>query len=181
MRWSRLLLLLAVSAVPAGAQVRDAAQRARVPIPYRTYVAINPMLVPFDIGSVEMESGVAQGITVGGALSYADLNGDRYVSGDVKARYYPSEIVLRGFSLGLSAGYLRYEPEKASDALRRERLSAPTLGVVTDYNWMLGGTRRFVVGVGAAAKRVLAASSERERVGIGQAYVTTRFVVGLAF
>ena len=92
-----------------------------------------------------------------------------------------SEIVLRGFSLGLSAGYLRYEPEKASDAPRRERLSAPTLGVVTDYNWMLGGTRRFVVGVGAAAKRVLAASSERERVGIGQAYVTTRFVVGLAF
>ena len=179
MRWSRLLLMLIVSAVPAGAQARDAAQRARVPIPYRTYVAINPILVPFDIGSIEIENGIAQGITVGGAASYTDLSGDRYVSADVKARYYPSEVVLRGFSLGLSAGYLRFEPEP--EVLPRDRLSAPTIGVVTDYNWMLGGSGRFIVGVGAAAKRVLASASERDRVGMGQAYVTTRFVVGLAF
>src|SRR5438552_329568 len=73
-----------------------------IPIPYRTYVAFNPLLVPFDIGSVEVESGVAQGVTLGSVASYTDVDRDRFRSLDAKLRYYPGEVVLRGFSIGLT-------------------------------------------------------------------------------
>ena len=33
--------------------------------------------------------------------------------------------------------------------------SAPTLGVVLDHNWLLGRRRRFLVGTGIGARRVL--------------------------
>jgi hypothetical protein len=53
--------------------------------------------------------------------------------------------------------------------------------VITDYNWMLGTERRFIVGTGLGAKRILASREARDRVDISRAYVTARFIVGLAF
>ena len=152
-------------------------------IPYRTYVGINPMGVPFDIGSVEVENAVAAGITAGGQGSITDLGDDRFFSVDLKVRYYPGEVVLRGFSLGLSAGSLRYSSLRSLDTggRARESLTAPTIGILADYNWLLGTSRRFVVGTGLGAKRILASRSDRDRVGLDRAYATMRFVVGLAF
>jgi hypothetical protein len=46
---------------------------------------------------------------------------------------------------------------------------------------MLGVNRRFLVGTGLGAKRVLAGEGERNRVGLGRAYGTVRFVIGYAF
>jgi hypothetical protein len=59
---------------------------ARIPIPFRTYVAINPLGIPFDIASIEVESGVAQGLTLGGQGSYTSLGDDRYSTIDAKVR-----------------------------------------------------------------------------------------------
>ena len=154
-----------------------------VPIPYRTYIGINPLGIPFDVGSAEVESAIAPGITLGGLASYTDVDDDRWLSFDAKVRYYPGEVVLRGFSLGLSVGSLRYStlrPSSFGDQVRQV-LTAPTVGVITDYNWMLGTERRFIVGTGLGAKRILASRDDRSRVDISRAYVTARFVVGLAF
>ena len=168
--------------VLAWAPARAQSVGTSIPIPYTTYIGINPMGIPFDVGSVELESGVAQGITIGGLASITAVDNDRYVSFDFKTRYYPSEVVLRGFSLGLSVGSLRYSTTRDSANLTtREILTAPTIGVLTDYNWMLGTSHRFLVGTGVGAKRILAAKSDRNRVGLDQAYLTARFVVGLAF
>ena len=79
-----------------------------IPIPFRTYVAFDPLLVPFDIGSFEVETGIAPGITAGGVASYTNVDNERYTSVDLNLRYYPGEVVLRGFSVGLSGGFLRY-------------------------------------------------------------------------
>ena len=152
---------------------------ALIPIPYRTYIALDPLIIPFDAGSAEFESGIAQGMTMGGSVSYTAFD-DRWTSADFKLRYYPGEVVLRGFSIGLTAGYLRYSTDNLPGNVR-ESLNTATAGVATDYNFMLGGSRRFIVGTGLGAKRILAGAEDRKRVDIGKAYVTARFVLGLAF
>ena len=83
--------LIAVAIVTAAAASSVGAQGpSLVPIPYRTYIAVNPLGIPFDVASAEMETGVAQGVTVGGQVSYTSLGDDRYSTVDAKVRYYPS-------------------------------------------------------------------------------------------
>lgn len=168
---------------PASAQA-TAQPSVRVPIRYLSFVATDPFGIAFDIGSLEVETAVAPGITVGGTASYSSVSDQRFTSFDLVGRYYPGEIVLKGFSLGLSGGYLRYSNFvccSVNGSSDRESLSAPTVGLALDYNWMLGGEHRFIVGTGIGAKRVLTSQSERDRVGIDRAYGTARFVVGIAF
>jgi hypothetical protein len=171
-----------MSAAPMLAQ--SAPQPALIPIANRSYVGINPLGVPFDIFSVEAETGVAQGITLGGVGSYTDVNHDRWESADFKFRYYPGDVVLRGFSLGATVGYLNYSARQCcttGGTEYRASVSTPTVGVIADYNWMLGMDHRFVVGTGVGAKRVLAGENDRNRVGLDRAYLTGRFTIGLAF
>ncbi len=174
--------ILALSAISLTSTV-GAQSAGLIAIPFRTYVALNPLGIPFDIGSIEVESGVSQGITIGGLFSYSHLDDDRYTTVDLKARYYPSEVVLNGFSLGLSVGrtHLSTATNFSPTGSERATLDFPTVGVLVDYNWMLGARRRFLVGTGLGAKRVIASSERRDRVGLDPAYMTARFVVGLAF
>lgn len=175
-----LASVLTCAALPAaGAQTQT-----RVPIRYLSYVAADPIGIAVDITSLELETAVAPGITVGGTVSYSSLSDQRFTSADLVARYYPGEIVLKGFSLGLSGGYLKYSNLtccNVNGGSNRVSLSAPTIGLAVDYNWMLGGEQRFIVGTGVGAKRVLASSASRAAVGLDRAYGTARFVVGIAF
>ena len=170
------LLVLVFSSAPMTAQ----SQAGRVRIPYTSYVGLNPLIVPFDLGAGEFEVGVAQGTTLGGSVSYLDYGDDRFTSADLKVRYYPGEVVLRGFSVGFTAGYLRYSVARV-ESVDRAVLDGPAIGIVTDYNWLLGGAQRFLVGTGLGAKRVLASKAERDEVQLRRSYVTVRFIVGLAF
>lgn len=178
MRIRSLAIVLAtlIIAETAGAQANET---ARVPIRYRTYISINPLGIPFDWFSAEVESGIAQGMTLGASASHIELGDVRYSSADFKFRYYPSEVVLRGISVGASLGLLRYSDIEFSEV--RESLKTPTFGIIFDYNWMLGAQRRFVVGTGIAAKRILAGSDDRDRVGLDRAQITGRFTMGIAF
>ena len=180
MRFRSLFVVVAsvVLAGVTGAQVDSPATRVR--IPYRTYVGLNPLGIPFDIFSIELESGVAQGMTLGVSASQTDFDDDRYSSADLKFRYYPSEVVLRGFSIGASLGALRFSNNNGFPGAR-ETLDAPTFGVLVDYNWMLGARHRFVVGTGVGAKRILASTEDRNRVGLERAQLTGRFTLGVAF
>jgi hypothetical protein len=173
-----------ISSIGVAAQAQSTSRAGLVPIPYRTYIGLNPTIVPLNLGSVEIESGIAQGMTIGGALSYTEFDDHRWTSADAKFRYYPSEVVLRGFSLGLTAGFLHYStPVLRGDPgpQTREKLDAPTIGFELDHNLLLGGNKRFLIGTGVGAKRLLASREDRERVHRRPAYVTGRFIVGLAF
>jgi hypothetical protein len=175
-----IIAVLAAGALPAIARAQSP---ERIPIPYRTYVAVNPLGIPFDIVSAEIESAVAPGITVGALASYTSIDGDRYTTVDGTVRYYPGEVVLRGFSLGASIGRTHFRTKQVLTPTEELHPTADfaTLGLLVDYNWMLGARRRFIVGGGVGGKRVLANAAIRERVGIDKAYATVRFVVGIAF
>jgi len=158
------------------------ASRGRVPIPTQTYIGFNPLGVPANVFTLELENAVTSGITVGAVGSYIDFDKSRYATADFKVRYYPGEVVLRGFAVGVSAGATRYS-HIVSDATGdvRQSLSAPTAGILLDYNWLLGRSERFLVGTGIGAKRILASESERQHAHVDYATVTTRLIVGFAF
>jgi hypothetical protein len=149
-----------------------------VPIPSRTYIGFNPIGLPADIGSVEVENAIAPGITVGGVGSYTDVDQHRFTTFDFKIRYYPGEVVLRDYSIGGTLGYTRFSNVVSGT---RESLSAPTVGIVFDRNWIYGRGQHFVVGTGVGAKRVLASTAERKRADVDRAVVTARLVLGFAF
>jgi hypothetical protein len=175
----------------AGAQDRGAPV---FPIPYRAMVAINPLGIPFDIGAFEIEGVILPGVSLAGAASYSALGDDeegetgdaRWASGDLKVRYYPGEVALRGFSIGLGLGVTRYSERvnvdtPAGPILERQSLTAPTISVLADYNFLLGARQRFVVGTGIGAKRLLASEEDRERADAPRAYPFVRFLLGIAF
>ena len=171
-----LTLLIFVAWLPASGQ------SSRIPIPYRTYVAVNPLGIPFNIGSAEIESAVASGITLGGAASYTAISHDRYTTFDAKLRYYPSEVVLQGFSIGASVGHSRFSTLIGSPTGDvRSGVDYNMIGLIVDYNALLGARKRFVLGTGVGAKRILGHDDDRARLGLSQPLLTVRFVVGLAF
>jgi hypothetical protein len=174
-----VLLLVVARATMAQTPASDVRQGTLIPIPYRTFIAFDPSIIVFDFGSLELESAVAPGVTIGGVGSYTIVDNNRYTSGDLNIRYYPGEVVLRGLSFGLSGGVLRYSARDSIGA--REAITVPTIGILGHYNWLIGTTRRFVVGTGVGAKRVLASEEERRKVDLARAYLTARFVVGYAF
>jgi hypothetical protein len=183
-----MVFLAASFATPASLAQAPAAPPYAVP--FRAVVGLNPLGIPFDIGAVEVEGVVAPGITLGGAASYASFGDDegegdpRFASGDVKVRYYPGEIPLRGFSVGLALGVTRYSENRFTGTpgvLERQAMTAPTISVLADYNFLLGARQRFVVGTGLGAKRLLASEDDRQRTGAPRAYPFVRFILGIAF
>jgi hypothetical protein len=175
-------------ALAIGAQraVAQGTADARVRIPSQTYIAVNPIGVVGDIGTVELETGVVQGITVGGVASYIDVDDDRWTTFDFKVRYYPAEVVLRDWSIGATFGFTRFsnlvETNVAGTQVKtRQTMTAPTVGLVVDKNWLVGRGDHFLIGTGVGAKRVLASKADRERVDIDRAVFTARLVLGYAF
>jgi hypothetical protein len=84
--------------------------------------------------------------------------------------------------LGVSYGHTHFSTVSTNSIEElHPTLDFGTIGLLVDYNWMLGTRHRFVVGSGLGAKRNLASSDARSAVGLDRAFVTARFVVGLAF
>jgi hypothetical protein len=187
----RFFVSVAASLISAGSL---AAQGSNPPISpaaaapqWRSFLGANPLGIPFDIVSVEAETAVGSGGTVGVVGSYNDIDRTRYSTLDARFKYYPGEIAMQGFSMGLSFGYTRFngdlslQPTPTPASRARGKLTAPTLGVLIDYNWNQGPTQRFVVGTGVGAKRILASQDKRDAIGLDRAYLTGRFVIGLLF
>lgn len=194
-----LVALALATALPAS----SGAQARQIPA-YRSLVGFNPLGIPFDVISIEGETALQQGITVGGAASYVAWDdddcegcsgGERFTSADLKFRYYPGEVVLRGLSVGLSLGLTKYSERLGPDCsidprpcqtpgpvpTTRESITSPTIGVLVDYNFLLGAQRRFLVGTGVGAKRLLNRDTDIRNFDPPRAYPFARFAIGLAF
>ena len=176
-RFTIATAILVALAARAHAQVAQPTP-GLVPIPSRTYVGFNPIGLPADIGTIEIENAIAPGITVGGVASYIDVSDRRFTTFDFKIRYYPGEIVLRDYSIGGSIGYTKFS--NIVQTVRQE-LSAPTIGIILDRNWVYGRGQHFIIGTGVGAKRVLASSDDRARADVSRAVVTGRLIIGFAF
>jgi hypothetical protein len=171
----------ALTARSLGAQAPVSSQSS-IRIPSTTYIGFNPVGLPADIGTVEVESGIAAGVTLGAVASYIDVSDNRFTTFDFKARYYPAGVVLRGASVGATFGYTRFANRVTTNSVdERRTLDAPTLGIVLDYNWIYGFNQHFLIGTGVGAKRVLASASARDTAHVDRAVVTARLIIGFAF
>jgi hypothetical protein len=186
-----LPLALALGAVPVAAQNSPQMSPAAAFPQWRSFIGANPLGIPFDIVAVELETTLAPAATIGFSGSYNDIDNTVYKTVDGKVKYYPAEVAMRGFAVGMSVGWTKfngnynnctYDPVTGfCNPTPESSLSAGTLGVLIDYNWTQGPSQRFVVGAGIGAKRILASQEKREPVGLERAYVTGRFVIGLLF
>ncbi|HWG35724.1 MAG TPA: hypothetical protein VN650_16275 [Gemmatimonadaceae bacterium] len=139
---------------------------------------INPFGVVFSFFSGEYEHALSQSASVGFAGTYYAPTDFKYVTGEVKLRYYPSEHAPDGFSVALSAGVTHVSGDLLCfDVCDNSATDRPTAGFELDYNWLLGPSRRFVVGTGIGAKRLFGSKTS----GSADGLPTARVVLGVAF
>ena len=175
--------LIPTAALAVSLLVIPRAAAAQEPAPARrTLVTINPLGIPFEYFSGEFERVFTGLVSVGATLSYLGAIDDAsYGTAEWKLRFYPNEEAPKGFSVGMSAGLTRVTGDEfdSSGGVERTSETRPTLGVIVDYNWILGRTRRFVVGTGVGAKRIFGLDDDFIDANIG--YPTARFQVGFLF
>ncbi|MGQ0647763.1 MAG: hypothetical protein ACT4P7_09320 [Gemmatimonadaceae bacterium] len=170
-RLTRLALLSGLVVVPISLRAQDAAPS------FKNLLSLNPLGIPFEYISAEWER-VASGITSFGLTgSYLGFESASYSTLEAKVRFYPNEEAPKGFSVGLAGGITRVSEDFISEADESE--TRPTIAVIIDYNWLLGKNKRFVVGAGVGAKRILGTSGDYSDVSV--AYPTARFQIGLRY
>lgn len=143
----------------------------------RNLILIDPILIPFSIYNGEYEHVLSRSATGGLSGTYYDDSGFGYFTAEVKARYYPQEHAPDGFSLAGTAGYTRVSGGFFESCYHSCTSDYPTIGVELDYNWLLGPTRRFAIGTGIGAKRLLGSHDN----GTSGGLPTARVAVGVAF
>ena len=185
------LALLAALHVDSAAAQANPRPAPVVPEAYRYTVGGSPFLPLAGVVSGEFETALgAPGFSLGaGGLLDLSGNDDRFSSLQAKVKYYPNELTLKGFAVGLTLGVLSARDEESdfvcgpfdctSGPTRRTTETKPTFGVVIDYNWLLGRQKRFVVGAGVGARRVLGSLDERSP--LERVWPDGRLVVGWAF
>lgn len=144
-------------------------------------ISLNPLGLPFKYVSGELEQKVSNIVTVGGSVSYLDVDDDSYASFEAKLRVYPNEEAFKGFSIGLAGGVSRLSGIESCDSFDcgRGSRSGPSIAVLADYNWLLGKSKRVLVGTGVGAKRIFA--DDDNLVDVNFAYPTLRFQIGMIF
>jgi hypothetical protein len=192
----RAAAVLAVLASAAGAQAPTASPR-----PLTQTASTNPLATPFGFFSAEYERALGRrgfAVGVGAITSFGtepqalnDGGSDVFRSAQLKLKYYPRQQGLRGFAIGLTAGVAHERELRSSftqyDAVGRvtfqERVTsartAPTIGTTVDYNFFLGRSQRFLVGLGIGARRPLGVSAHSGP--LDAAIVDPRLQIGFGF
>lgn len=181
---SRRLAAAVLVSLTAGVLAGSAASlEAQAPSPRggRTMISLNPLGLPFKYVSGELEQKISNIATIGGAVSYLDVSDESYTSFEAKLRLYPNEEAFKGFSIGLAGGVSRLSGIEACDSFNCNTGSrtGPSIAVLADYNWLLGKSKRVLVGTGVGAKRIFVDDNDLNDVLV--AYPTVRFQVGMIF
>ena len=177
-RLTPLALALALVAGRASAQAADS-------VTYRNAVGVNPIGLPLGFFSAEFEHVVQPGFVVGVGGSYENLvgasSGDTQSSWlDAKVKYYPNEESFKGFSVGLTAGVLNSRGNQFNGFTdEHQNRSAGTVGVIVDYNWLLGKRKKLYIGTGIGAKRVFGDTGDRSI--LDPVYPYGRLQLGIAY
>lgn len=190
-----LIALIALIALPAPvalcAQGTPRSAGARLPKPSNQVLSVQPLWSPAGAFMGEFERRVSSKWTLGVGGTYWSKGYDfdrggsaevKYASGDVKLRYYPGGRALQGLSLGGQAGYTRVHGQAADSATARSAegsAGGASMGMAFDYNWLLGASNAFYLGMGVGVKGLFI---DKESIkGVALAYPTARMSVGWAF
>ena len=146
-------------------------------------ISIQPITSMLTIYTGEVELAMSRSATIGvGATQFGggDIGGNfNYLSGDLKLRYYPDSRAFQGFSFGGSVGMTRVSAS-SDNTQDSGSATAPSVGILLDYNWLLGSSKSFYVGIGAGAKALFLNSDEFQE-DVTVRYPTARLSVGIAF
>lgn len=172
-----------VTLAPIGAQSSISAQ---APGPKNSLTA-NPFFILAGWMSAEYERRINQSVSLGGGVSFVDIDDNVYNSFELKGRLYPKEHALSGFEMGLSVGVTKMEFDDdecpitrlCGDDPVRKKVTTPAVGIEFAYQWLIGSNRHTVIAVGGGGKRFLASRAELE--GTSRVIPTMRLAVGYAW
>ncbi|HEX8209661.1 MAG TPA: hypothetical protein VF584_05700 [Longimicrobium sp.] len=162
-----------IAAVAAAALVSAAPARAQtdtVPA-YQQVISANPLGLLFGYFNGEYERAISSTSTAGVAGAYFSADNDALATIEAKFRYYPQARPLSGFSIGASLGYGQVTDEEDFDEFivdsQAQQDDGPTssafiVGVELNYNWLVGRDRRFFIGTGIGARRLLGGDVDNE-------------------
>ena len=170
MKVFRYVLVAAIASMAAAASASaQSASENRAGMPRMNLISSNPIGVLFEWYNAEYERALNTTTSLGVAATSYDLDDVRYSSIDGIARYYPSGRALRGFSIGMSAGFVDVDDKNdGCQFCEDESGTAATIGVRGDYVWILGRDQRFSVATGIGAKRLLGRDIGTEGLPIGR-------------
>jgi hypothetical protein len=172
----RLAVLAATLALPLATA---ASQEMAAP---RNVISIQPFNAMFTVFTAEYERAQGKAWTWGlGATNWsAGDEGDKvtYTSGDLKLRYYPSGAALMGFSIGGSLGFTSVASECSICTPTEESASGPNLGVLLEYQWLLGAKKNFAIALGAGAKALMISEDDVSASDFVARYPTARISIG---
>jgi uncharacterized protein DUF3575 len=175
-RFLSTLLIATVAATAARAQTATSGKSA--------VLSIQPITSMLTIYTGELELAMSPSATIGVGTTYwsPDFDGEgfTYLSGDLKVRYYPDARAFQGFSFGGSVGLTRVSAS-SSNTQDNGSVTKPSIGLMLDYNWLLGANKAFYVGIGAGAKAVFINEDEFNNQSLTFRYPTARLSVGWAF
>jgi len=167
------LMLIAIASVTASGQGNASAGARKM----RSALTINPLGLPAEYVSAEFETMVSDIMSFGISGSYFGPGDVNYASVEAKLRLYPNEEGPKGFSVGIAGG-VTHVSETFSDGPKKSA-SRPSIGVVVDYNWILGKKKKVLVGSGVGMKRLLGDEGDFQDVNFF--YPTVRFQIGVRF
>jgi hypothetical protein len=187
--------LLAFAAVLFAAAPAARAQSPDSAPAFLNLAGVNLIGLPFGLVSAEFEHIVSPGFVIGAGGTYENVVGsnknDIHTSWvEAKAKYYPNEESFKGFSVGLTLGVLHTHGAPGfggffgsgsydgGDQATQSR-TAPTVGVVLDYNWLLGRRKKLYVGTGIGAKRAFGTTGGNSI--LDPVYPYGRLQIGIAY
>lgn len=174
MRFREMSVVALVCVVPGLASAQEPTGKAAV-------ISIQPISAMLTVYAGEVELAMSRSATIGVGATYWSpdvIDGDfNYASGDVKIRYYPEGRAFQGFSFGGSVGYTHLG---ATDNTTSGSAGGPSIGVMLDYNWLLGAQKSFYVGLGLGGKTLFISDKDVADQATLH-YPTMRLSVGWAF
>jgi hypothetical protein len=151
------------------------------PLTHRGIVTINPFAVIFGGFAGDVEIAMSPGFTTALGAAYFGGGGDDFdwTSIDLTFRYYPGERAPKGFSVGISGGYIDLEDDQLGPTGPTADNTGATLGFIGGYNWLLGRSERLAIATGLGAKRLFI--EDEGGSDPPDAWITGRLNIGLSF
>jgi hypothetical protein len=168
MKISRLFAVAAAIAVTSTVASAQRVEDSQTGMPRVNLISANPIGLLFEWYNGEFEHAVNSTASLAVAASRFDFDGPTYTSIDGIGRYYPSGKALRGFSFGISVGFVDVDANCDGDFCSDEDGTSATVGVRGDYVWILGRDQRFTVATGIGAKRLINDNLGTEGLPIGR-------------
>ena len=178
MRFKEMSVLALACMIPRLATAQEKTGKAAV-------ISIQPISAMLTIYAGEAELAMSRSATIGVGATYwspSVIDGDfNYLSGDLKFRYYPEGNPFQGFSFGGSVGVTHLgATTNSSGTTSSGSATGPSIGVMLDYNWLLGAEKAFYIGLGLGAKTLfISDKSVADQATLH--YPTMRLSVGWAF